>query len=127
MLRALNLLGLYVKDVETSVSFYKELGFELVSNDGSVAEVKLSNMRVQFVAQETAKEQSKSFQEDAFGEPKGTGLYINIEVDDADDYFKQLKEAGIAPSTEPKNWPWGQREFVVRDPDRYKLVFYQKL
>jgi catechol 2,3-dioxygenase-like lactoylglutathione lyase family enzyme len=127
MLKALNLLGLYVKDVETSVSFYKELGFEPVSNDGGVAVVKLGAMRVQFVAQETAKDQSESFQKDAFGEPKGTGVYINVEVDNIDDYFKQLKESGITPSTEPKDWAWGQREFVIRDPDRYKIVFYQKL
>jgi hypothetical protein len=39
----------------------------------------------------------------------------------------QVQEDGITPSTEPKDWPWGQREFVVRDPDRYKPVFYLKL
>jgi uncharacterized glyoxalase superfamily protein PhnB len=59
-------------------------------------------------------------------EPKGTGVYINIEVDNIDNYYNQLKAAGKAPSTEPRDWPWGQREFVICDPDRYKLVFYQK-
>jgi catechol 2,3-dioxygenase-like lactoylglutathione lyase family enzyme len=127
MLKALNLLSLYTKDVEASVSFYKELGFELVNNDGSVAEVKLGDVRLQFIAQETADKQDESFQKDAFGEPKGTGVYIYIEVDDANAYYKQLKEVGITPSTKPRDWPWEQREFVVRDPDRYKLVFYEKL
>lgn len=128
MLKALNLIGMYVADTEASVSFYKQLGFEVVSNDGSVAEVRLGDVRLQFVAQATAKEQDESFQRDAFGEPKGTGIYINVEVDsNIDEYYKQLKESGINPSTEPKDWPWGHREFVVRDPDRYKLVFYEKL
>lgn len=127
MLKALNLIGLYVKDIESTVTFYRELGFELVSNEGGIAEVKLNDVRVQFVAQETAANQDESFQKDAYGEPKGTGVYINIEVDNADKYYKQLLESGIKPSTEPRNWPWGQREFVVRDPDRYKLVFYEKL
>lgn len=127
MLKACNLLGLYVKDVDASISFYKTLGFELASNGGSVAEVQLGDMRLQFVAQETARDQDESFQKEAFGEPKGTGVYINVEVDGIDDYYKQLRADGIKPSTEPRDWPWGQREFVVRDPDRYKLVFYQKL
>jgi catechol 2,3-dioxygenase-like lactoylglutathione lyase family enzyme len=127
MLKAFNLLGLYAKDLSASISFYKTLGFELASNDGSIAEMKLGGMRIQFVAQETARDQDESFQKDAFGEPKGTGVYINIEVSDIDDYYDQLIQNGIKPSTEPKDWPWGQREFVVRDPDRYKLVFYEKL
>lgn len=126
MLKALNLIGLYVKDVEASVSFYKNLGFEVISNDGVVGEIKLGAMKLDLIAQDTAKEQDESFQKDAFGEPKGTGVYINVEVDGIDEYFKQLKDAGIKPSIEPKDWPWGQREFVLRDPDRYKLVFYQK-
>ncbi len=99
----------------------------MVNNDGSVAEVQLGGFRLQFVAQETARGMEESFQRDAFGEPKGTGIYINIEVDDIDEFFKQLKEAGIKTSSEPRDWPWGNREFVARDPDRYKLVFYQKL
>jgi catechol 2,3-dioxygenase-like lactoylglutathione lyase family enzyme len=126
MIRAFNLLGLYVKDVEASVAFYKLLGFTLASNEGSVAEVKLGEMGIQFVAQDTATSQDASFQRDAFGEPKGTGVYINIEVDGIDDFYQQLKAAGIKPSTEPRNWPWG-REFVARDPDGYKLVFHQNM
>jgi methylmalonyl-CoA/ethylmalonyl-CoA epimerase len=127
MPKALNLIGLYVKDIEASVSFYKELGFEVVSNDGSVAEVRLKEMRIQFIAQETARDQDESFQKDAFGEPKGTGIYLNVEVDNIDDYYRQLESLGIQPATQPRDWPWGQREFVVRDPDRYKLVFYQRI
>jgi len=23
-----------------------------------------------------------------------------------------------------ETWPWGKREFVVKDPDGYKLVFF---
>ena len=127
MIKAVNRIGLYVHDTAASVSFYKDLGFEVVSDDGSVAEMKLGDVRIQFVAQETAEGMDESFQKDAFGEPKGTGVYINIEVEQIDDYYQQLKQAGIKPSTEPRDWPWGQREFVVRDPDRYKLVFYQKI
>lgn len=89
-LKALNLIGLYVRDIQASISFYNALGFELTSNDGGVAEVRLGDMRLQFVAEETARDQDVSFQRDAFGEPKGTSVYIHIEVEAIDAYFEQL-------------------------------------
>ena len=92
-----------------------------------MAEMALGPMKLQFIDKETAKDQDGSFQKEAFGEPKGTGLYINIEVDGIDAYFQELKNKGLKPSTKPRDWPWGQREFAIRDPDRYKLVFYEKL
>jgi len=55
---------------------------------------------------------------------KGLGIFTYVEVEDVDAYFKFLKENGIRMSSEPRDWPWGKREFVVRDPDGYKLVFY---
>ena len=127
MVRAFNLVGLYVKDIESSIMFYTLLGFELVDNLGSVAEMQLSGMRLQFVAQNTAQDQDASFQRDAYGEPKGTGVYLNMAVEKIDAWYAQLKQAGIQPSTEPRDWPWGQREFVARDPDGYKIVFYEKV
>ena len=127
MLRAVNQIGFYVKDTTATVSFYKKLGFEVVSDDSAVAEVKLGPMTLQFIAQETAKSMDSSFQKDAFGEPKGTGIYINIMVENINEYYKKISEEGIKSSTEPRDWPWGTREFVIRDPDRYKLVFYEKI
>jgi len=47
-------------------------------------------------------------------------------VDDADASYQEVVAKGIKPSSEPRDWPWGNREFVVRDPDGYKLVFFQK-
>jgi uncharacterized glyoxalase superfamily protein PhnB len=109
------------------LSFYRTLGFEIEDNDGGVATVRCGSTRIQLIAQETARDQDEAFQKDAFGEPKGTGIYIYTEVSSIDEYYKQLVDSGIKPSTEPKDWPWGQREFVVRDLDRYKLVFYQRI
>jgi len=56
--------------------------------------------------------------------PKGLGIYAYVEVDDADRHYAFVKGNGIEPRTEPKTWPWGKREFVVKDPDGYKIVFY---
>ena len=127
MIKAVNLIGMYVEDTQASTDFYQSLGFEPLTDtdDRDAAYVSLGNFRFQFIAKDTAKDKPEAFQKDAFGEPKGTGLYINIEVDAIDDYFQGLKDKGVKTSTEPRDWPWGHREFVLRDPDGYKLVFYQ--
>jgi uncharacterized glyoxalase superfamily protein PhnB len=51
-------------------------------------------------------------------------MFTYVEVEDVDEHFRKLKEAGIETSSEPTDWPWGKREFVARDPDGYKIVFY---
>jgi catechol 2,3-dioxygenase-like lactoylglutathione lyase family enzyme len=127
MIKDINILGFYVSDISTTVNFYSKLGFQTKIKKERMAEMSLGTMTLQFIDKETAKEQSEAFQKEAFGEPKGTGLYINIEVDAIDEYYQSLKDRGLSPSSSPKDWLWGHREFVIRDPDRYKLVFYQKV
>ena len=127
MLKALNVIGLYVTDVAASVDFYTSLGFDQGNQDPDFGQVWLGEVRVSFTAQSTAKDKPENFRRDAFGEPKGLGIYLNVEVDDVDRLYDSVLAHGYTPSSEPRNWPWGQREFVLRDPDDYKLVFYQKI
>ena len=58
---------------------------------------------------------------------KGAGLFLYFEVDDVDEYYEDLLSKGLKPSSEPRDWPWGNREFVIRDPDGYKLVFFHEI
>jgi catechol 2,3-dioxygenase-like lactoylglutathione lyase family enzyme len=80
---------------------------------------------MQFVAADL--EDKAGFQDEAKAGPRGGGIYINIKVDAIDEFYKEVLAADLNPSTEPRDWPWGNREFVLRDPDGYKLVFFQKL
>ena len=52
-------------------------------------------------------------------------MYIN--VDDVDQKFLQLVALGLNPTTKPKDWDWGNREFILKDPDGYKLCFWQPI
>ncbi|MCU0653017.1 MAG: VOC family protein [Candidatus Pacebacteria bacterium] len=125
MLKNINILGFYVSDIGATVDFYSKIGFQKTRQDGNFTEMMLGPMKLRFNAKETAREQDASFHKDAFGEPKGLGLYINIEVEGIDDHYQSLIGKGLKPSTTPRNWPWGHREFVIRDPDGYKIVFYE--
>jgi len=109
---------LYANDLQKTGQFYKQLGFDAQRSD-DVVRVQLGDFRLAFVDEHVTPIQNESGKT-----PKGLGVYMYVEVDDVDAYFETIKKNGIVPRTEPKTWPWGKREFVVKDPDGYKLVFY---
>ena len=113
---------LYVSDLEVTDQFYEKLGFETSKADETIR-IKLGDFTLALID-----ENKTPIKNESGLKPKGTGIYIYIyiyiEVEDVDKYFSFVKENGIIPRTEPRNWPWGKREFVVKDPDDYKLVFY---
>jgi uncharacterized glyoxalase superfamily protein PhnB len=67
------------------------------------------------------------FNGDSLSGAKGKGMYIYVKIDDVDaEYDRQLK-LGLNPATKPRDWEWGNREFILKDPDGYKLCFLQKM
>lgn len=65
------------------------------------------------------------FAADALGAAKGLGAYLYVRVDDVDATYRRLTEQKLTPSSQPRDWPWGNREFVIKDPDGYKICFWQ--
>lgn len=100
------------------MEFYRKLGFNIEKTEEQ-AKIKIGDFTLCFLD-----ETKTPIQNESGAEPKGTGIYTYIEVEDVDEYWREITEAGIEPRTKPKTWPWGKREFVVKDPDKYKLVFY---
>lgn len=108
----------YASDLEATEDFYARLGFGVQRSDDAVR-VKLGDFTLAFID-----ENKTEIKNESGVKPKGTGIYTYVEVDDADEQFAMIRKNGIKPRTEPKTWPWGKREFVVKDPDGYKFVFY---
>lgn len=122
--KALNGLMLYVTDVANSLKHYEQLGFRVIQNQVPLfGSVMLNGFLIQF--QDKTNPSDPDFVKEAMAEPKGGGLFIYLQVDDVDDYFEKVTSRGVVPTTQPRDWPSGNREFVIRDPDGYKLVFYQ--
>jgi catechol 2,3-dioxygenase-like lactoylglutathione lyase family enzyme len=48
-------------------------------------------------------------------------------VDDVDVMHRRLVEAGLLPSTEPRDASWGERYFHINDPDGHELSFARPL
>ena|SRR3989344_6802697 len=118
MLKRFHSTLLYASDLIKTAAFYKQLGFKIEEADDSV-KVKLGDFRLAFVD-----ENKTPIKNESGMKPKGLGVYMYIEVENVDAYHEWLKNNGVSPRTEPRDWPWGKREFVVKDPDGYKLVFY---
>jgi catechol 2,3-dioxygenase-like lactoylglutathione lyase family enzyme len=117
-------LGLYVQDIAATAAFYEALGFRVGERSENYLKIYLNWFWMQFNTIDS--EEKPEFQKEALTTPRGAGLFINIAVDDVDGFYQEAVAAGMKPSSEPRDWPWGAREFAMRDPDGYKLVFFKK-
>lgn len=119
MISSVSSLLFYSNDLDATLKFYKTLGFDATAKDGMV-EFYVNWFKVTFIDKEHSE-----FKQGFDGE-LGRGMFTYVKVDDVDKYYKEIVKKGIKPSSEPKNWPWGNREFVVKDPDGYRWVFFGK-
>ncbi len=116
----------FVKDLNETAEFYEKLGFEFkerTSPDSLTAY--LNWFWIEFVSQDKA--ESSVFQKEAnmVSEHKGASLFMHISVENVDEFYEAILVKGLKPASEPKDFPWGRREFVIRDPDGYRLVFFK--
>ena len=114
----------YVKDINKTAKFYETLGFQFSKREPDNISVRLNWFWIDFHPQD--KEDKPEFQKEANLSNKGAGLFLYISVENVDDFYKSLLSKGLKPSSKPRDWPWGNREFVIRDPDGYKLVFFKR-
>ncbi|MEE9374191.1 MAG: VOC family protein [Saprospiraceae bacterium] len=47
----------------------------------------------------------------------GKGVYLTIEVDNVDGFYKSLKAKGVKIGIEIRDEPWGDRHFAIVDPN----------
>ena len=114
----------YVKDLNETAQFYETLGFEIKKRELSYLTIYLNWFWMNFVL--ISKEEKPEFQKEATLSNKGAGVFLYISVENVDEAYNDLVAKGLKPSSEPRDWPWGNREFVIRDPDGYKLVIFKR-
>ncbi|MFA6601925.1 MAG: VOC family protein [Candidatus Paceibacterota bacterium] len=121
MLKRFHETLLYISDMKASFEFYDKLGFNPQKSKAGIG-LKLGDYSVYLLD-----ENQTPIKNESGLKPKGLGIYSYVEVDDVDAYYAYVLTKGIEPRTQPKTWPWGKREFVVKDPDGYKLVFFSSV
>lgn len=113
---------LWVQENKASEKFYKKLGFEVTTSTDGYSEIQLGNLQITLVSMRDEDE----FAGDSLAGEKGKGMYVYLWVDNVDAEHTRQVELGLHPSTEPRDWPWGNREFILKDPDDYKLCFWHE-
>lgn len=113
---------LYISNIEASTDFYQKLGFKVDSKNDKSVIVSLGDLQLQLFGKE--KVEFKQYSE---VDPNTFSVFFYVEVDDVDKKHKELISKGLTPATTPKDWSWGNREFVIKDPDGYKFVIYKKI
>jgi catechol 2,3-dioxygenase-like lactoylglutathione lyase family enzyme len=102
-----------VEDLSRTAAFYEALGFRRGKDHPGRATFYVNWFFVTFI--EGPRD----------GEP-GSGVSLYIKVDDVDEFHGELVAAGMSPAGQPQKGPSGGREFQLRDPDGYLLVFFKK-
>lgn len=121
----------YVSDINKTAKFQEALGFKFDKREPDHVSVRLNWFWIDFHPED--KEDKPEFQKEAdlsnkrsFSSNKGAGIFLYISVEDVDEFYKYLLSKGLKPLSGPRDWPWGNREFILRDPDGYKLVFFKR-
>lgn len=109
-------LFVLVSDIERTITFYSELlGFEvLLREDGYVRIGSADGFHIGVERGEP-------------GQVGGTGIEIQIRVDDVDWTYEKMRAAGVPFRGPPEDKPWGARHAFFTDPDGYPLSIYSPL
>ena len=120
---------LFVPDVEASVRFYTEkLGFTVLRMDraslGGRDQVSFAAIAmgraVLFVAHDSLYGEAPTAQ-------RGAGIDVRIMVDDVDAVYRLALDNGISIAHDVADRPYGLRDFIIRDPDGFRIRFATRL
>lgn len=114
MVTGLDNIGIAVRDVERSVSFYQRLGFVPEYQDAESAMVRAGTVALYLFRTPTPPQTSRSF--DLTGNPAGLD-HLSFRVPDVDAACARLRAMGVAIERDPQDYEWGARAACLRDPD----------
>ncbi len=111
-LKSVSAFGCEVEKLDRTIKFYESLGFVFRNKEAGWARAYLNWFWIEFHQ----------------GTPAaGEGVVQYVNVEDIDEFYEGVKKLGYLPEGEVAKVPQGRRQFVLKDPDGYKLVFFQKL
>ncbi|MHB0968217.1 MAG: VOC family protein [Thermoanaerobaculia bacterium] len=103
---------LFVHDIERSVAFYTDLGFELLRSDGDFALLAWEGVRFMVERRPDLA-------------PKGVAPSMNVRVlvPDVDAVWRKVNERHIPVFASIADRPYGLRDFTIVDPDGFGIRF----
>jgi catechol 2,3-dioxygenase-like lactoylglutathione lyase family enzyme len=108
----------HVADLSRTAEFYEAIGFRRGKEEPDRVTFYVNWFFVTFIARDGAEISNEA--------ELSTGLFTYIKVDDLDEYYEAALAKGMKPAGAPEVGASGNREFVLSDPDGYKLAFFEK-
>ena len=125
------------KDVGASLAYYRDaLGFHVDSTWPAADDVQWASVshggQTFMLGGEVAHEQAgedahhRFYAEstDAFRSAPGGGVIVYVQVPDVDGYHAACTDRGARVAAEPRDEPYGLRNFPVQDLDGYRIYFF---
>ena len=115
MATEINAITLIVSDMAASVRFYTDIGFTIVYGgpDDSFTSLSIGSNFVNL-------QHTRAVPETGWGR-------VIFHVPSPDDVHTTAVAAGYTPEFEPRDAPWNERYFHLRDPDGHELSFARPL
>ncbi|MFQ5839748.1 MAG: VOC family protein [Candidatus Methylomirabilales bacterium] len=120
-------VALIVREIPRAVQFYREtLGLPLrlvQGNDYALFQVGGMKLALQRACS-AGPDLPVAVDLEAPGASSSASVLVAFGVGDVDRWCATLRGRGVPICREPADYPWGDREFSVRDPDGHVLIFY---
>jgi lactoylglutathione lyase len=116
----IDMIGIFVKDLQRMVTFYRDvLGFE-IKWDGTGPYAEFTNEGVRFSMFERAQLPHIFGQDPTY--PVGLNGTFELAIDlptsvEADREFKRIVQAGARVIYAPRDEPWGMHSAMIADPE----------
>lgn len=120
-------VSLIVRDIPRAVRFYQEtLGLHLRFSQGEqYALFQVGGMKLALQqARPAGPDLPVAHDLVAPSLESGISFLLAFAVQDVDQWCAILKGRGVPILREPADYPWGDREFSICDPDGHVLIFY---
>ncbi len=102
-----------VVDMDKTIKWYDGLGFRVDKNDGRMAIAYINWFSIEF-----------HLTNDIDDGPKdGPLVLVSVEVEK---FYEEAVKAGYTPESELQKTVNNRREFSLRDPNGYLMVFFEK-
>ena len=115
-IESISAITLGTHDMARSVAFYRALGFAL-AHGGAEADFTVFRAGPNYLNVVRATDDTSW----------GWWGRVIVYVSDVDAQYERARAAGLAPDFEPRDAPWGERYFHLRDPDGHEVSFARRL
>jgi predicted enzyme related to lactoylglutathione lyase len=113
----------YVKDIAKTVEFYEQLGFQFKLKESTRATGYINWWWIDFHLIDASDAPPWHVSPNVDNAEIGALFYFS--VDNVQQAYDELTSKGLHPSSEPVDLR-GNKEFVIVDPDGYRLAFFKR-